>query len=155
VGKSTLVNRLLDSERLVTAAVRARDDRGRHTTTHRELVVMPQGSILMDTPGLRELALWAAGDTPWDGAFHDLVELAKECRFRDCQHRNEPGCAVRAAVERGELGEARYRSYDKQRRELDYQLARQDQRAAELRMQRRREIARTSRALGKLKRKWS
>jgi ribosome biogenesis GTPase len=154
-GKSTLINRLLGSERLTTAAVRARDDRGCHTTTRRELVVMPQGSILMDTPGLRELALWAAGDTPWEGAFPDLAELAKECRFRDCQHRNEPGCAVRSALERGDLDEGRYRSYEKQQRELDYQRARQDQRAAQLRSQRRREIARASRDLGKLRGKWS
>jgi ribosome biogenesis GTPase len=105
----------------------------------------------MDTPGLRELALWAAGDTPWDSAFPGIAELGKECRFRDCQHRDEPGCAVQAALERGELDEGRYRSYEKQQRELAYQRARQDQRAAQLRSQRRREIARASRELGKLR----
>lgn len=155
VGKSTLINRLLGSEHLATAAVRQGDDRGRHTTTHRELIVMPQGSMLIDTPGLRELALWAAGDTPWGAAFNDLIELAKECRFRDCQHRHEPGCAIRAAIERGELSETRVQSFGKQQRELAHQGARQGEHEAALRTQRRKEIARASRALGKLKGKWS
>jgi ribosome biogenesis GTPase len=153
VGKSSLINRLLGSDLLATAPVRAGDDRGCHTTTRRELLLLPQGSILMDTPGLRELALWAGSEAPWEATFAEIAELALGCRYRDCRHQSEPGCAVRAALERGELEPGRYRSYEKQIRELDYQRARQDQGAAQLRIRHSRSIARFSRALAKLKRK--
>ncbi|MCP4655816.1 MAG: ribosome small subunit-dependent GTPase A [bacterium] len=102
VGKSTLINRLSGREVLRTAAVRAGDDRGRHTTTHRQLVALPNGSLLIDNPGIRELQLWSAGDG-LDDAFEDIGALAAGCRFRDCTHTREPGCAVRAAVDAGVL----------------------------------------------------
>ncbi len=97
VGKSTLVNRLVGGERQRTGAVRAGDERGRHTTTARELIVLPDGGVLVDTPGMRELQLWPGGDG-LDATFADIAELARGCRFADCAHGAEPGCAVLAAV---------------------------------------------------------
>ena len=111
VGKSTLINRLLGEDRLKTNGLR-NDDRGRHMTTHRELLVLPSGAMVIDTPGMRELGMWDAGDG-LSSAFADIEALAAKCRFKDCTHRTEPGCAVRAAVERGELSEARLLSYEK------------------------------------------
>jgi ribosome biogenesis GTPase len=117
VGKSTLVNRLLGEERLRTREVRESDQRGRHTTTHRELVLLPGGGLILDTPGLREIQLWAS-EEGLATAFEDIEALAPGCRFRDCGHTSEPGCAVRAAVEGGELGEDRLASYHKLQAEL-------------------------------------
>jgi ribosome biogenesis GTPase len=117
-GKSTLINRLLGKELREVAAVRAGDSRGRHTTTDRQLLMLPGGQLLMDLPGLREIQLWGAEDNV-DSAFGDLAELARGCRFRDCRHLTEPGCAVRAAVEAGELDAARLGNYAKMRRELE------------------------------------
>jgi ribosome biogenesis GTPase / thiamine phosphate phosphatase len=114
VGKSTLANRLAGSELLATAAVRE-DERGRHTTTRRQLVLLPRGGLLLDTPGLRELQLSGAnlGET-----FPEIAALAPRCRFRDCSHTHEPGCAVRAAAEAGEIPRGRYESYLKLAAEL-------------------------------------
>jgi ribosome biogenesis GTPase len=117
VGKSTLVNRLLGEEKQRTREVRESDQRGRHTTTHRELVLLPGGGLLLDTPGLREIQLWAS-EEGLATAFEDIEALAPGCRFRDCEHGSEPGCAVRAAVESGELAEDRLASYHKLRAEL-------------------------------------
>ena len=105
VGKSTLVNRLLGREKQKTREVREADQRGRHTTTHRELILLPGGALLLDTPGLRELQLWSDGGG-LEAAFEDVRGRAPACRFRDCGHVHEPGCAVRAAVEAGELAAA-------------------------------------------------
>jgi ribosome biogenesis GTPase len=127
VGKSTLVNRLCGSERLATAAVRS-DGRGRHTTTHRELVVLDAGGCLIDTPGMRELVLWDA-EEGLDRAFEDVDELARECKFRDCEHRTEPGCAVRAAIRTGALEADRLESFRHLQRELHYLEIRHDARA--------------------------
>ena len=116
VGKSTLVNRLYGREVLVTRDLRS-DGRGRHTTTHRELVPLPGGALLLDTPGMRELQLW---DSP-DGlatAFGDVEELAAQCRFADCSHEREPGCAIRRALGEGTLDSDRWESYRKLQREL-------------------------------------
>ncbi|QDE89239.1 ribosome small subunit-dependent GTPase A [Myxococcus xanthus] len=129
VGKSTLVNRLLGEARLVTQAVRAEDDKGRHTTTHRELFVLPGGGLLIDGPGMRELGLWGEDDGIGQ-TFTDILELAAGCRFTDCQHQGEPGCEVRAAVSSGALPEARLASYERLRREQAYQ-ARQRNASAE------------------------
>jgi len=115
VGKSTILNRLLGQERQRTHVVRAADDRGRHTTTSRELFVMPGGWLLMDLPGLRELQLWADPEQV-DGSFGDIQELARHCRFRDCTHTSEPGCAVQSA----ELDSGRLANYRKLQRELAY-----------------------------------
>lgn len=115
-GKSTLVNRLLGTEHMRTASVREKDSHGRHTTTHRELVRLPDGTLLIDNPGMRELALWGSEEAVAE-TFADVDALAAGCRFRDCAHQGEPGCAVRAAVEAGELAEDRYQSFLKLRDE--------------------------------------
>ena len=116
VGKSTIINRLLGEERFRTNDVRA-DGRGRHTTTHRELVPVPGGGVIIDTPGLRELQLWET-DGGLDQTFVDIAELIAQCRFSDCQHRTEPGCAIKAALGDGSLPAERWESYLKLQREL-------------------------------------
>jgi ribosome biogenesis GTPase len=115
-GKSTLVNALLGREHLRTAAVREDDARGRHTTTHRELVRLPGGALLIDTPGIRSLGVTGAADG-MDAAFADIAELAEDCRFRDCRHDGEPGCAVTAAVADGTLDPRRLQSHRQLERE--------------------------------------
>jgi ribosome biogenesis GTPase / thiamine phosphate phosphatase len=111
-GKSTLTNLFLGNESQRTGAVRAHDQRGKHTTTHRQLFVTPSGVLVIDSPGIRELQLWdAAGGV--DAAFADVEEVAAGCRFRDCRHEQEPGCAVRVAVETGALEARRVASYIK------------------------------------------
>jgi len=116
VGKSTLVNRLLGQEVQKTAEVRASDSKGRHTTTHRELILLPEGGLLIDTPGMRELQLWE-GHEGITETFNDVEDLVKQCRFSDCGHTNEPGCAVLAALAKGELSQSRYQSYLRLQRE--------------------------------------
>ncbi|MBA3331525.1 MAG: ribosome small subunit-dependent GTPase A [Actinobacteria bacterium] len=144
VGKSTLVNRLYGQEILATRAVRESDGTGRHTTTHRELVLLPQGGLLLDTPGMRELQLWEA-EGGLEGAFADITALAATCRFSDCAHRHEPGCAVLAALEQGELAPERLESYRKLQRELLALEARQDARLAAEERRRRRTFAKSLR----------
>jgi len=116
VGKSTIVNTLLGEERMHVREIRA-DDRGRHTTTARHLVPLPQGGLLIDTPGMRTMALWE-GEEGLGKAFGDVESVAAECRFRDCTHGTEPGCAVRDALDAGTLDAARFRSYVKLGREV-------------------------------------
>lgn len=116
VGKSTLINALMGREILATGDVRGSDDRGRHTTTHRQLIEVPGGGVVMDTPGMREFHVWGAEEGVED-AFEDISALGVECRFRDCRHEGEPGCAVLAALESGELSEERLQSYRKLRDE--------------------------------------
>jgi ribosome biogenesis GTPase len=118
VGKSTLVNRWLGSEVLATRETRADDDEGRHTTTSRQLLLLPGGGMVIDTPGIRELQLGVADSSSLDDAFADVEELAAECRFNDCAHRTEPGCAVRAALADGSLPHDRFASWQKLQREL-------------------------------------
>lgn len=118
-GKSTLINRLLGRDRQLTGAVREDDSRGRHTTTHRELLETPSGAFLIDTPGLRQLQPWA-GEDDVDGAFPDIEEFAEGCRFRDCAHAGEEGCAVQAAIDDGTLDFDRFSSYRKMRKEAAY-----------------------------------
>jgi ribosome biogenesis GTPase / thiamine phosphate phosphatase len=125
VGKSTIINRLLGEERLATGEVRQDDHRGRHTTTHRELVTLPGGALLIDTPGMRELQLWTA-DAGIAEAFDDIGTLAAGCFFADCTHEHEPRCAVKAAVERGELVSGRLENFHKLHRELASLTVRQD-----------------------------
>ncbi|MEW5835496.1 MAG: ribosome small subunit-dependent GTPase A [Pseudomonadota bacterium] len=119
-GKSTLTNTLLGVDRMATSAVRAHDSRGRHTTTHRALLQLPTGGCLIDTPGMRELKL--TGDENLD-LFADIDELAESCRFADCGHGSEPGCAVQAALDSGELSAERWRNYLKLRDEREDQAA--------------------------------
>lgn len=118
-GKSTLINALLGKAVQSVQEVRQGDDRGRHTTTFRKLIILPQGGIVIDTPGLRELQLWGS-DEGLSGAFGDIELLAEHCRFTDCRHENEPGCAVRKALEEGNIDIKRYESYLKLQSELAY-----------------------------------
>ncbi len=129
VGKSTLINALLGWERQATREIREDDARGRHTTTRRELVQLPAGGVLIDTPGMRELALSEAGHGLLS-AFDDVDQLAQACEFRDCRHGPEPGCAVRRAVEEGRLAAERLESYHKLTRELALRASWEDRRLA-------------------------
>jgi ribosome biogenesis GTPase len=117
VGKSTLINRLIGREVQRTAEVRESDSKGRHTTTHRELVVLPGGGLLIDTPGMRELQLWDVS-TGLDDAFEDIAAVGADCRFRDCTHDTEPDCAVKVAVSVGRLSADRLANYLRLRREV-------------------------------------
>jgi ribosome biogenesis GTPase len=119
VGKSSLINRLYGEEIQATIEVREADAKGRHTTTWRELIPLPGGGLVIDTPGMREFHMWAAEDGISE-AFPELLELAQTCRFRDCTHVNEPGCAVRAAAESGQLSRERYESFLKLQREAAF-----------------------------------
>jgi ribosome biogenesis GTPase / thiamine phosphate phosphatase len=141
VGKSTLVNRFAGREVLTTADTSA-GGRGRHTTSHRELVPLPSGAILLDTPGMRELQLWA-GEEVLDTTFSEISELAAECKFSDCAHEREPGCAIRRALRDGTLSQERWDSYSKLQRELRALEIRKD---ARLRAEARKERARFERS---------
>ena len=129
VGKSTLVNRLVGHALQRTREVRESDQKGRHTTAHRQLIMLPGGALLIDTPGMRELQLWDSKEG-LGAAFDDIEALAFGCRFRNCRHDTEPGCAVKAAVADGRLEERRLGSYVGLRREQDSLAARQDERAS-------------------------
>jgi ribosome biogenesis GTPase len=133
VGKSSLINRLLDSERQKVYAVREDDSRGRHTTTRRELLFLPDGGMIIDSPGIRELQLWGGeegnGGEGLAEMFEDIEALAAQCRFHDCQHEREPGCAIRAALEAGQLDPGRLKSYAKMQKELTFLARRVDERA--------------------------
>nr|MBN2278492.1 ribosome small subunit-dependent GTPase A [candidate division Zixibacteria bacterium] len=128
VGKSTIINHLLGEERLKVNQVSQFNDRGRHTTSWRELIVLPSGGLMVDTPGMRGLSVWSdaggLGET-----FSDIEGLAGRCRFRDCRHQNEPGCAVQEALKNGTLDEDRYLNFIKLQKESAYQSIRKDQRA--------------------------
>jgi ribosome biogenesis GTPase len=141
VGKSTLVNHFAGRELLATAETSA-EGRGRHTTSHRELVPLPSGALLLDTPGMRELQLWADEEV-LDTTFGEISEIASNCRFSDCSHETEPGCAIREALLNGSLSEERYSSYRKLQRELRALEIRKDGR---LRSEARKERARFARS---------
>lgn len=145
VGKSTLINRLLGTEMLATGPVRADDSHGRHTTTCRELVPHPSGAVIMDTPGMRELAL-AADASDLEAGFHDLAIRARGCRFRDCTHQGEPGCAVQAAIADGSLPPERLQDWAKLEREAFLDQERRHERHA-----RERQFGRMVKAAGKRK----
>lgn len=125
VGKSTLTNRLMGQTAQATQAVREHDQRGRHTTTHRELFRLPGGALLIDTPGMRELQLWHA-DEGLAGTFEDLTWIARDCQFRDCSHGTEPGCAIQAGIRAGWIDAARVESYQKLDRELAWLARKHD-----------------------------
>ncbi len=128
VGKSTIINRLAGGERQRTREVRQADAKGRHTTTHRELVVLPGQGLIIDTPGMRELQLWDVGEAVRE-TFDDIESLAGACRFSDCRHRGEPRCAVKAAVEDGRLTPDRLMSYLTLQEEVAHLSRQQDERA--------------------------
>lgn len=146
-GKSSLLNGLLGRERVQVGDVRAGDRRGRHTTTARELVEIPSGGVLVDTPGLRSVSLTGGEDLA--EAFADVEELAAACRFGDCGHVTEPGCAVRAAIETGQLSEERMASYLKLQRELQFEARRED---PELRAEAKRQVKRLHREIRRVNR---
>jgi len=150
VGKSTLINRLVGNERLATQEVRDSDHRGKHTTTHRELIVLPGGALLIDTPGMRELQLWSA-DAGVAETFDDISAIASGCFFANCQHDREPRCAVKQAVEDGRLPAERLASLHKLRAEQEALTARQDVMAQQTRKKRDKIGARAVRAVTKLK----
>jgi ribosome biogenesis GTPase len=128
VGKSALINALLGEEKLRTGTQRPDDLRGRHTTSHKELFFLPDGLMLIDTPGLRELGLWTDEKT-LDSAFQDISSLAVECRFRNCSHQNEPGCAVQRALTEGMIDYARYENYLRMKDEISYLNSKTDVKA--------------------------
>jgi ribosome biogenesis GTPase len=128
VGKSTITNQLAQKDIQAVQSVREGDNRGRHTTTHRELIILPTGGLLIDTPGMREIQLWT-GSEGFHETFADIDTLAKQCRFRNCQHDKEPGCAVQQALFDGTLNEQRFRNYQKMQQELEYLSRKQDQKA--------------------------
>jgi ribosome biogenesis GTPase len=148
VGKSTIVNHLLGRELLKTQEVRPTDDRGRQTTTRRELILLPSGGLLMDTPGMRELQIWG-GEEGLVDAFEDIAELARRCSFRDCQHRREPGCAVQRAQEDGTLDPRRFASYQKLQKEIAYLNRRQDKPAELIEKERWKKIGAARKRLNK------
>jgi ribosome biogenesis GTPase len=148
VGKSTLINRLLGNERMATGAVRADDQRGRHTTTHRELVMLPGGGMLIDNPGMREVGLWAE-EADLGGAFGEIEGLARSCRFSDCRHGSEPGCAVRAAFEDGTLNPERFASWRRLQREIAFLQRKDDARAAAAERQRWKNISKFQKSFRK------
>ncbi len=129
-GKSTLTNTLLGEDRMKTNAVRENDSRGRHTTTHRALMPLPGGACLIDTPGMRELKP-TGEETLSEGGFADIEALTEQCKFRNCSHQHEPGCAVQAAIERGDIEESRLQNYLKLREEVALAAAKLAQRQAE------------------------
>jgi ribosome biogenesis GTPase len=144
-GKSSLGNALLGDERLAVGEVRAQDGKGRHTTVRRELVPLPGGGVLIDTPGLRAISLYDAADG-LEQVFAEIEELARNCRFGDCAHGTEPGCAVQAAILAGELAERRLDSYRKLQRENAWAAARTDARLRGERTDRQKAITRHLRA---------
>jgi len=152
VGKSTLINALVGGDPQAVMPIRDGDERGRHSTTSRELFCLPTGGILIDTPGMRELQLWDAEDG-LEHAFADVHVLADSCRFRDCSHDGEPGCAVTAAVERGELAAERLAGYRRLQREDDFIRARHDESARLERTRKAKQGAKALRLQNKLRRR--
>jgi ribosome biogenesis GTPase len=146
VGKSTIGNRLLGEERFETAEVRRWDDRGRHTTVRRELTALPGGGAIIDTPGLRELQLWV-GASSVDTVFDDIAKIAEGCRFRDCAHSGEPGCAVAKALAIGRLDADRWESFRKLRAEAEWHETITDRLAAAERKRKWKAIHTQARAL--------
>jgi ribosome biogenesis GTPase len=130
VGKSTLINELVGEELLATQEIRDIDGKGRHTTTLRELVISPDGVLIIDTPGMRELQPWQADEAVGD-VFADIRELTLRCKFSDCSHTTEPGCAVQTALADGSLDLSRWQSYQRLQRETAFEVRRVDRRASQ------------------------
>lgn len=128
VGKSTLINRLMNSDSMEVRETSSYKDKGRHTTSHRELLILPEGGMIIDTPGMRELQLWE-GSEGVSETFADIEKYLGQCKFSDCKHESEPGCAIRKAMDAGELDEDRYRSYQKLQREINWFENRKDKKA--------------------------
>lgn len=151
VGKSSLVNALAGEEIMTVNGIREGDSKGRHTTTHRQLIMLKNGSMIIDTPGMRELGMWDAAEGLCE-AFSDVEQYLGKCRFRNCRHESEPGCAIKAAVESGELSAERWASYNNLRADAEYS----DDKAAYLRQKRKKnmEIAMYQKQQKKIGRKY-
>lgn len=152
VGKSTVINHWLGREYLRVREIREHDGRGMHTTTHRELIVLPQGGLVLDTPGMRELQLWD-GESGVHIAFADIETMASHCYFSDCQHQDEPRCAIREALATGEIDAARYQSYEKLQKELAHLARKQDVRSAIAEKKRWKRLSRMASQRSQMKRK--
>ena len=152
VGKSTLINHFAGVDRLKVQTVRESDDRGRHTTTHRELVLLPAGGIVLDTPGMRELQLWDNNES-LQLVFDDIEALAGRCFFSDCRHQDEPRCAVREALTAGTIDIERYESYEKLQKELKYLARRRDKQSEILEKKKWKKLSRLATERAHLKRR--
>ncbi len=152
VGKSTLINRLLGADRLTTGSISTAVNKGRHITTRREMLALPSGALVIDTPGLRELQLWDVDKRALAATFDEIAALAEHCRFKDCAHHGEPGCAVQAALESGTLDPSRWQSYLKLQREQAYAARRADPQLAREARDRWKQIHRSQRARDRLER---
>ena len=150
VGKSTIINRLLGGEVQPTLPVREHDDRGRHTTTSRELFTLGGGGMVIDTPGMRELQLWHV-DERLGGAFDDIEQIAVECRYRDCAHKSEPGCAVRRAIDTGLLSHGRVENFFKLQAEQDFLRRKLDVHAAQTEKSRVKKLCKNARGVSRRK----
>jgi len=150
VGKSSIINRLLGEEKLRVCEVSGEGSRGRHTTTHRELIILPGGGLVIDTPGMRELQVWG-DDRGLAQAFEDIETLAAACRFADCQHHQEPDCAVLAAIADGRLAPERFQNFLKLKKELEYLAARQTMQARTIEKQRWQKIRKLAKAIKKVR----
>lgn len=148
VGKSTIINTLLGTERLKVNAVSELGSRGRHTTTFRELIFLPEGGMVIDTPGMREIQVWG-DDEGVDQVFNDITELAANCRFKDCSHENEPGCAVQEALNTGALDPKRFSNYLKLKKEYAYLSDRQTMKASAIEKARWKNISKYAKQLKK------
>lgn len=151
VGKSSIINALLETAQLDTGPQRQQDHRGRHTTTRRELVKLSSNALLIDTPGLRELQLWG-DEASLENSFADIEDYGQDCRFSDCSHVQEPGCAVQQALAEGEIEQSRFESYLELRKELRYLKSKQENRYRKEKEARMKEIAKFSRQHFKNKR---
>ena len=148
VGKSTIINSLLGADRLKVNEVSESDSRGRHTTTFRELIFIPDGGMVIDTPGMREIQVWG-DEEGLEHVFEDIAELAENCRFKDCSHANEPGCAVQEAVNTGSLDEKRFENYLKLKKEFAYLSDRQTMSASAIEKARWKSIRKYAKSLKK------
>ncbi|HBG50111.1 MAG TPA: ribosome small subunit-dependent GTPase A [Cyanobacteria bacterium UBA9971] len=131
VGKSTLINKLIGEDMLTTGELRKNIDKGRHTTTNRQMCVLPEGGLIVDSPGMRELQLWDA-DNGLSQYFDDIENIAQNCRYSDCKHDSEPGCAVKKAISQGILDNGRLESYIKMKNELEFLSKKQSQKASQI-----------------------
>jgi ribosome biogenesis GTPase len=148
VGKTTIINSLIGAQNFRVGAIRESDSRGRHTTSFRQLVLMPSGGVLIDTPGLREIQIWNI-DEGLKKTFTDIEELAAQCRFRDCKHNKEPGCAINRAIDDGNLKQERFNSYVKLQKELNYLNLRQNVKANIIEKNKWKKIAIKAKAISK------
>jgi ribosome biogenesis GTPase / thiamine phosphate phosphatase len=152
VGKSTLINRLIGEDRMEVSEIREHDDRGKHTTRHRELILLPDGGLMLDTPGMRELQLWDAEEGVGT-VFEDVDKLALQCHFNNCRHQSEPDCAVKAALHEGSLDPGRFENYLKLQRELAYLARRKDAFAERTERNRWKKLTRLAEARSRQKRR--